>query len=93
MTHPKTWQRATRHMDVFELGLFLGYPTCCTAFFSKILFGEIDHADVYPNGFKLFGSGFVPCPTCNATKTEDDLIATINANRTWHVPFDKPNPN
>lgn len=37
--------------------------------------------------FPLRGTGFVPCPKCSATYTDEELLAYIEANRFCPVPF------
>ena len=57
-----------------HLGLHYGYPRCCIEEFRKG-FGQVDNS-----AKKLWGTGYVPCTTCN-TKTEQQLIEAINLNR------------
>lgn len=75
-------------MDWVELGLYLGYPVCCVIDFSgRMHLAYTEHYDLLDRKARpLSGSGYVPCPLC-AQKTEEELIATIVANRKCPTPF------
>ena len=69
-------------------GMFYGYPVCCTAdmierWKSLVLHGEPINAFGRPLG----GTGFVPCPVCSATYTDEELVSKINAVRSCPTPF------
>lgn len=70
------------------IGLWLGYPTCCCHAFGPDKTNGLTYAlkgiDVVTDG-----TGFIPCEVCNATKTREQLIDEINANRICPVPFPK----
>jgi len=74
--------------DGVLFGLWLGYPVCCiTNFGARIrAFREGRFEDI-PQGNKLDGTGFVPCPMCNETKSEDMLREEIAAARVCPQPF------
>tara|TARA_R110000868_G_C10973188_1_gene771502 strand:- start:43887 stop:44186 length:300 start_codon:yes stop_codon:yes gene_type:complete len=66
------------------MGYQFGYPKCCVSHFLK----RVQKSDVilrqefmYETPKKLSGTGYIPCPHCNETKTEEELIKTINTNR------------
>ena len=71
------------------MGWMLGYPKCCVEFFAS---GQ--HIDAYvanaefPNLLK--GTGFVACPICAATYTDDEMLAIIAHNRKIDIPFGDP---
>ena len=81
--------------DLYTLGRQLGYPQCCIDFFALRSFGfEVLGVLVYiPDEWTLSGTGFVPCPVCHATKSEDELRAEIAANRTVAEPFPDYDPH
>ena len=69
-------------------GMFYGYPVCCTAdmierWKSLVLHGEPIDAFGRPLG----GTGFVPCPVCSATYTDEEMVLRINAHRSCPTPF------
>lgn len=70
-------------------GLFYGYPTCCIRFFVTEWFALRDAGEDFPNLCK--GTGFIPCPVCNATYTDDEMIGKINEARAKTLaPFPAP---
>ena len=71
-----------------EDGKNLGYPQCCIDEFVATYdnFEDLSYDDGRSQR-KLFGSGFVPCVKCHETKTEQELVDEINANRTFLSPF------
>lgn len=63
-----------------KMGKAFGYPSCCIAAFSMM-----DHIkDAHPR--KLNGTGFIPCASCNTTKSTEELIKEINAKRSPAYP-------
>jgi hypothetical protein len=74
--------------DGYAIGLWLGYPLCCVANFADRIraFREGRFEDI-PRNQKLDGTGFVPCPECNATKSEDELRREITTARICPAPF------
>jgi len=72
----------------YALGLWLGYPLCCTLNFGARVdaFREGRFEDI-PQNQKLDGTGFVPCPECNASKSEEALRNEIIAARICPIPF------
>lgn len=75
-----------------KYGLYFGYPQCCINSFIKHATVPLWYESItlYPEGRKLSGTGYVPCPECNAKFTEKELIDNINKNRRHDVPFSKP---
>lgn len=70
------------------LGLWLGYPLCCIRNFAhRIAAFREGRFDDIPQQQKLDGTGFVPCPTCHASKSEDALREEIAACRVCTQPF------
>lgn len=69
-----------------KMGREFGYPDCCISNFLKRLKLSREVLRSQPKK-KLFGTGFVPCPFCNKTKTEEELEETIRINRLYHRPF------
>ena len=73
------------HMQMLaniKLGKEYGYPDCCILEFVENtikLFSDIPN--VKPKDFKLKGTGFVPCTSCNNLKSEDMLVDEINSKR------------
>lgn len=66
------------------MGTICGFPPCCIQDF-------IDEYDTRSSGAswgnrKLFGTGYVPCPTCNI-KSEAQLKEAIDSRRVSSVPF------
>lgn len=62
-------------------GKYYGFPKCCVEAFENgehILSGK---------ELKLNGTGYIPCQHCNDTKTEDELVDSINLNRIEPKPF------
>lgn len=77
----------------YDLGRQLGYPECCIDFFAvRAVALHLGVMIQLPPTFKLAGTGFVPCPHCNATKSEDELRAEIAARRTVSEPFPDYDP-
>lgn len=70
--------------SVVDIGLFLGYPACCVLDF-VVHFKTRRFVDI--SGRKLSGTGFVPCPACNAAKSEAQLRDEIRINRISSTPF------
>lgn len=60
------------------LGKAFGYPECCVADFVAFI---SDPMQSFRKPRLLDGTGFVPCQVCNTTKSEEELIAEINAKR------------
>lgn len=72
----------------YVIGMFLGYPECCIVnFFDRLVAFRKGRLDDEGKEFKLANSGYVPCPVCNATKSEKELLETINTRRLSSVPF------
>lgn len=72
----------------YELGRALGYPECCINFFAmRAISFELGTLIPLPETWKMVGTGYVPCPICNAAKTEEELVQGINERRTVEVPF------
>lgn len=70
------------------LGLWLGYPLCCIGnFIERVGAFREGRFDEIPQNQKLDGTGFVPCPTCHATKSEETLREEIVACRVCEQPF------
>ncbi len=67
-------------------GKAFGYPECCIDDFVEFISGPILS---FRKPRLLDGTGFVPCRVCNTTKSEEELVAEINANRS---PDQKPFP-
>lgn len=66
------------------LGLYLGYPLCCS-----MSFGFEHTALTYKEKtFPLEGTGFVPCPHCASTKSAVQLRTEIARRRYCTTPFD-----
>jgi hypothetical protein len=66
------------------MGTICGYPPCCIQdFIDEFAWrtggGQWDHR-------QLYGTGYVPCPSCNE-KTREDLLEAIAARRVSSVPF------
>lgn len=68
------------------LGLWLGYPACCVLNFRDRMQRWLRGEEV-EEGLKLDGTGFVPCPKCNETKSEEELRREIASNRICPIPF------
>lgn len=69
-------------IDSKNYGILYGFPICCIQAHVHFIAGP---------GYRprlLDGTGFVPCVECNRTKTEEQLIAEITANRL--VPYAFP---
>lgn len=69
--------------DFVKCGQLFGYPECCIANFlerMEIFFKNPKDPSIRVSR-KLHGTGYVPCPLCNATKSKEELIETINKNR------------
>ncbi len=66
-------------------GLWLGYPPCCANGF-RATFDGVTYklAGVVP---KLIGTGYIPCPACNAKYTPAELEAYIARHRLARTPF------
>ena len=63
-------------------GKEFGYPDCCILEFVEGMVKMFsDVPKVLPKDFKLKGTGFVPCASCNNTKSEDELVDEINSKR------------
>lgn len=71
-------------------GTWLGYPKCCIDDFIY-RFGTYCPSTAQTKR-PLHGTGFVPCPICSATYTDEELIAKINANRQCPTPFPHASP-
>lgn len=73
----------------FDLwGEFFGYPKCCRDFFTHramILFAG--KKDIIPDEYPLIGTGFIPCPVCVATYTDEELVQRISDARHCSIPF------
>lgn len=67
----------------YSTGFYYGFPVCCVNEFVRFMVG---HAVLLRTERKLSGTGYIPCVKCNA-KTEQELIDTINANRSHPRPF------
>jgi hypothetical protein len=83
----------TSHSDdsYFVLaGRWLGYPECCIQDF-LLRFDTYNPSVAYVKR-PLHGTGFVPCPICSATYTDEELIAKIEANRKCPLPFPQADP-
>lgn len=75
-----------RKVSWMVTGIALGYPTCCIK-----AFVNLEHMlDPVPR--KLVGTGYVPCPHCNETKTTMELVDTINRAREPGIPPFSHNP-
>ena len=59
------------------MGWLFGYPKCCVEYFATYQFLK----DGRPTPAILAGTGFIACPVCAATHTDDEMIAIINKNR------------
>lgn len=71
----------TRPLETWHRhGRYFGYPDCCINAFAMF-----DHIGKPKR--KLWGTGFVPCYTCDQTKTEDQLKEEIERNRLCPIPF------
>ena len=77
-----------RENDIREDGENFGYPKCCIDAFVNTYdnFNDLSYDDGRSER-KLFGSGFVPCVKCHETKTEQQLVDEINANRKFPLRF------
>lgn len=75
--------------EVYSLGRKLGYPECCIDFFALRMLGLMAFGTrvPIPDNYRLVGTGFIPCPMCNATKTEEQLVEEIGQNRAVDAPF------
>ena len=61
-------------------GRYYGYPECYIQAFCN--------ASPKPNPDRKFkGTGFVPCDTCNSTKSEKELVEEVSARRKCLKPF------
>lgn len=70
--------------DTFEeYGEYFGYPECCIQAFMTMNHMHSEDWRRYP----LHGTGFVCCPTCAESKTEQQLMDEINARRDHPRPF------
>lgn len=73
------------HMQMLaniKRGKEFGYPDCCILEFVEGMVKMFsDVPKVLPKDFKLKGTGFVPCASCNNTKSEDELVDEINQKR------------
>lgn len=63
-------------------GIWFGFPKCCIAAFE-----HLEHMSKDTENWPLIGTGFVPCEKCATTKTEEQLIQEISANRFCPAPF------
>lgn len=70
----------------YTIGAFLGFPQCCTTQFLKSSVSELKAQHQKLIDHPLNGTGYVPCDHC-ITLNPIELIATINANRTFIHPF------
>lgn len=69
-------------LDNIKRGKEYGYPDCCILEFVENMIKMFSGIpNVKPKDFKLKGTGFVPCTSCNNLKSEDMLVAEINAKR------------
>lgn len=68
-----------------KMGMHFGYPKCCADAFIRL-----KHISD-PGPRQLNGSGYIPCNWCNEHKTTEQLINTINFNRSEELPpFEEP---
>lgn len=67
-----------------RVGTWLGYPPCCIDDFLYRYFVQNDHA---VKQRPLRGTGYVPCPLCVATYTDEEMIERIQARRVCPKPF------
>lgn len=63
-------------------GLWFGYPECCCNGFCNTFDGRDFSDDIM-----FAGTGFIPCPQCQATMTEEQLRTEIERNRLCTQPF------
>lgn len=72
-------------------GQRFGYPECCIEFFLDRFYAQsyMRKRVPLPAGWPLRGSGYIPCPVCAATYTDEELISRIEARR---APDEKPFP-
>lgn len=63
-------------------GIWFGFPKCCISAFEQLA-----HISKNTDNWPLIGTGFVPCEECATTKTEEQLLQEIAANRFCPVPF------
>lgn len=73
---------------ILARGRYYGYPPCCVRYFALIRLAGADPRGYGRNvKFPLDGSGYIPCPTCEATYTDEELIARIAEYRLSPHPF------
>ena len=63
------------------MGKTLGYPSCCVNEFI-----ERHNQKINALHRKLYGTGYVPCKSCDLNYSEDELIANINKSRSKDLP-------
>ena len=63
------------------MGKTLGYPSCCVNEFI-----ERHNQKINAPHRKLYGTGYVPCKSCDLNYSEDELIANINKSRSKDLP-------
>ena len=63
------------------MGKTLGYPSCCVNEFI-----ERHNQKINAPYRKLYGTGYVPCKSCDLNYSEDELIANINKSRSKDLP-------
>lgn len=69
------------------MGFYYGFPSCCIHEFTSRGLHEILEDMRSGAVRKLNGTGYRPCVQCNATYTEEELVARINAKRQTKRPF------
>lgn len=84
-THVGISRSYNSHMQMLaniKRGKEFGYPDCCILeFIEGMIKTHSGIPKVLPKDFKLKGTGFVPCTSCNKTKSEDELVNEINLKR------------
>lgn len=85
--HSEEWRTLKEGERIgYALGAFLGFPRCCTKQFLESSLPQLKAQHQKLIGHPLKGTGFVPCDHC-ITLDPNELVANINANRTFIHPF------
>lgn len=73
-------------LDMYQFGLYMGYPECCVEEFIERMRTWTDEQWGAESPRKLRGTGYVPCLGCNKL-SEEALLDNIKKNRLCSEPF------